>query len=234
MDGTETERVRPLPAGLGTPVPSASGMIEPRQGAFVPPSLPSVVPTAPGKLKPNGKGAGSVKRRELERSAIQLRKAGASYEQIGQQLKVTTTEAFRAVERAVRRVTRECRTDAEDVRALELERLDTLQMHLWKQVTAQGADAQPPEIVQGAVDKILKIQDRRQKLLGIDGAPPPWREEAKREAESRIAPTLRGASMEELKQLREIVKAAKERRDNAEQASKGTGQGEGGNRAGAA
>lgn len=110
----------------------------------------------------NGRGedrhsARRITAAERRRQALELRKAGATYDRIAQQLGFANRGgAYRAVETALREITAE---PAQDVRQLELERLDALLLGLWPQARKGN---------QGAVDRVLRIMERRAKLLGLD------------------------------------------------------------------
>lgn len=95
--------------------------------------------------------------RERQRKALELRKAGCTYEQIARQIGYRAISAAeKAVKVALARLTRE---PAEELRNLELQRLDSLFLTFWQQ--AKGGN-------QGALDRILRIMERRAKLLGLD------------------------------------------------------------------
>ena len=89
--------------------------------------------------------------------ALTLRKAGASYEAIARQCGYASRSgAYQAVQRELRRTMQE---PAEDVRQLELARLDDLYR------------AMVPKALKGdtwSVDRCLKIMERRALLLGLD------------------------------------------------------------------
>jgi hypothetical protein len=90
------------------------------------------------------------------RKALDYRIAGATYQQIADQLGYSGREgAFRAVDSALRDIPRE---SADRLRALELDRLDKMQATLAKQVSEGHL---------GAVDRWLKIMEHRAKLIGI-------------------------------------------------------------------
>lgn len=89
--------------------------------------------------------------------ALTLRKAGLSYEQIAKQEGFSGKSAARQnVHDAIRDLTRE---PAKDVVLLELERLDTMLLALWKK--AKSGDVR-------AIDSVLRIMERRSAYLGID------------------------------------------------------------------
>lgn len=94
---------------------------------------------------------------ERQRQALELRKAGVSYAVIAEKLGYRSgSGAHAAVGVALKKTLQE---PANDLRTLELERLDILQLAIWQQVR-QGH--------LGAIDRYLKIAERRSKLLGLD------------------------------------------------------------------
>lgn len=105
----------------------------------------------------------SVLAREREVQALELRKAGASYAAIGQALGISAMGAYKAVQRALKRLTKHSEAAAAEVRALELARLDAMLLAIWPQVK-QGH--------LGAIDRALRISQRRAALLGLDAPMP--------------------------------------------------------------
>ena len=97
--------------------------------------------------------------REREQKAVQLRRAGMSYDAIAKSLACTRSAAFKAVGRVFTRLAREAREDAAGLRELEVQRLDALLVAVWP--AAAKGDL-------GAVDRALRIAERRAKLLGLD------------------------------------------------------------------
>jgi hypothetical protein len=106
---------------------------------------------------------------QRRKDAVELRKAGATFQQIGDQLGITKQAAFKTVTIALKAINDEIREQADVIRSLEIERLDKLWFVMYKQAV-QGN--------QGAVDRCLKISERRAKLLGMD-APAESRDEVK-------------------------------------------------------
>jgi hypothetical protein len=91
------------------------------------------------------------------RKALEMRKAGATYAEIATQLGFADRSAARkSVHSAIDDVTRE---PAREVITLELERLDTLLLGVWTR--ARNGDVQ-------AIDRALRIMERRSAYLGID------------------------------------------------------------------
>ena len=94
---------------------------------------------------------------ERQRQALELRKAGASYDSIAKELGYRDRSgAYRAVAVALLKTLQE---PAAEVRQLELERLDKMLLGLWRPATSGH---------EGAVDRVLRIMARRAALLGLD------------------------------------------------------------------
>lgn len=93
---------------------------------------------------------------EKQRQALEYRKLGLTYAQIGEKLSMTAQGAFNAIESALKRVLRE---PAESVRSIELERLDAMFIPVYG--NACRGDLQ-------AIATAITIMGRRAKLLGLD------------------------------------------------------------------
>lgn len=99
----------------------------------------------------------AVKTVEKKIKALELRKAGANYQSIADALGYKgPSGAFKAVQSGLRAVLKE---PAEELRTLELERLDGILMAIYP--LARGGD-------NAAIDRCLKIMERRSRLLGLD------------------------------------------------------------------
>lgn len=112
------------------------------------PTDPFVIPDDPSKV-PNGIRA---------QMAFELRKAGASYELIAEKLGYASAKS---AENSIRStLNRKYKPeDVEEVVSMELARLDALQLVAWRR--AKEGDL-------SAIDRILKIMERRAKYLGLD------------------------------------------------------------------
>lgn len=89
--------------------------------------------------------------------ALELRKAGVSYQRIAETLGYKDASgAWRAVKSALKKTLQE---PAAELRTLEVERLDAMLSAIWASVK-QGQ--------YGAQDRALKIMERRARLLGLD------------------------------------------------------------------
>jgi transposase-like protein len=94
---------------------------------------------------------------ERRRIALELRKEGAGYQAIARQLGLHGPgSAYKIVQAALKATYRE---PADEVRKLELARLDRLMLALWERARAGEASA---------TDRVLKIMERRSRYLGLD------------------------------------------------------------------
>lgn len=91
--------------------------------------------------------------------ALELRIAGLSYRQIGQQLGISYQTAFRDVNTTLAELDALTKRRAERLRDLELRRLDKMTVAL--QEKARSGDEK-------AIRVLVLIMDRRAKLTGID------------------------------------------------------------------
>lgn len=96
---------------------------------------------------------------EKRQKAIDLRRKGYSYREIAAEIGATHGYCYKLVSQALKRIREETNEIAEDARQLELDRLDKLWMHAYQAVEAGDI---------GAIDKAVKVMDRRSKLLGLD------------------------------------------------------------------
>lgn len=94
--------------------------------------------------------------------ALQMRLAGASWDMIADRLEYAgKAAACKDVTRALAAARAEVTESAEQLRQMEVLRLDRLQAGLW--TAACSGDTR-------AVDTALRVIDRRIKLMGLDGA----------------------------------------------------------------
>jgi len=89
----------------------------------------------------------------------ELRKSGLAYDQIAKRLGVSKGTVSKDLTKALGELLANNVEGAEEVRALELERLDVALAAIWPKVK-KG--------LLGAVDRLVSIQARRAKLLGLD------------------------------------------------------------------
>lgn len=106
-------------------------------------------------------------------TAVRLRLMGLSYEAIGDRLGICKSAAHKRVKTALQEMVVELDESTEELRQLELERLDRMQLALW------------PAALRGdvsAVNAIMRIMGRRAALTGIDV---PLEIDWRREAEAK-------------------------------------------------
>lgn len=120
--------------------------------------------------------------------ALALRVAGATFEQIAntplsaddpRPLYSSRQRAHEAVNKALRELAAEAEGKSKELRTLELQRLESMQVSLWpatrptRAVKCENPDCGWTlyrEVDQGAVDRVLKIMERRSKYEGLDAA----------------------------------------------------------------
>ena len=107
-------------------------------------------------MKTDQRSATAAERRQ---QCFALRLTGCTYQAIADQVGVSRQACHGLVKRELVRLTLETEKDASELRALELERLDSLTQACWEK--ALGGDL-------GAVDRLLKISERRARFLGLD------------------------------------------------------------------
>ncbi|WP_461152340.1 hypothetical protein [Saccharopolyspora tripterygii] len=118
---------------------------------------PKVVTTManPASSPASPQNVANTQRRER---ALQLRLSGATFQQIADELGYTDkTAAYKSIRHALDRIGRE---EAQELFDLDLARLDRLLMAVW------------PQAMKGdlfAVDRALKIMERRARMVGYDG-----------------------------------------------------------------
>ena len=103
------------------------------------------------------RSARTVNAEQSRAKALALRIRGATYAQIGEQLKVTTTAAHRYVRDGLAELNKVKLENAEEYRELELAKLDRFEAKL-----------NSGDLDLAAVGMLLKISERRCRLLGID------------------------------------------------------------------
>ena len=107
--------------------------------------------TAPAK-------ASAVARRE---KALELRAKGMSIRAIADKLGVSKTQVQRDIEKELQAAAEERKKIAGLIIDLELTKLDELEQEAWKHIAAGELSA---------IDRCLRIMERRAKLLGLDAA----------------------------------------------------------------
>lgn len=119
----------------------------------------------------------SLVAQERRIQALELRKARYSYRRIAKALDVDVHTAYDDVQAELKRLRLESQEQAEELRTLEVEALDDLHRSLWHRaqgyrLEGEGRDATRVPLdardQDSAVDRVVKISERRAKLLGLD------------------------------------------------------------------
>lgn len=101
----------------------------------------------------------AVDARTKERQVLELRRAGATYTQIGEQIGISESAAARYVRRAYERLCAETSETTAEMRQIETERLDAMLLSIWPRV-------RKGELI--AIDRALSIHSARSKLYGLE------------------------------------------------------------------
>lgn len=109
--------------------------------------------------KPNSKKARDTKSASGRAKAMEFRKAGYQYREISDALGVPISTVGRWVKEGMDQWRKQAAKYAEDIVLMEEKRLDRMLAGVWSRAKA-GDDA--------AVDRVIKIMERRAKLLGLD------------------------------------------------------------------
>lgn len=111
---------------------------------------------------------------DMDSRCWELRKAGLNYDQISKALECSKSRAWNGVQRSLDRLNTKFAEDNRDVFRIEIERLDAMLSQIWPQTMARdvpredgnGTVRVPPSM--DAVDRVLKIMDRKAKMMGLD------------------------------------------------------------------
>lgn len=136
------------------------------------------------KRRPNSTSPKAVKSAILRKEALALRLEGHSLLAIGEKLGISLPYAHRVVSKALRDIPN---GEAEELRTLELTRLDGLQLEVMEvlrrfhpyvhagqivmvkdDTTGNSYPLADDSLILSSVDRLLKIQERRAKLVGLD------------------------------------------------------------------
>ena len=95
--------------------------------------------------------------RERTIRCLELRKAGATFQQIGDELGITRQGAHKAAKRGMQELINKTPETAAETRAVQLLRIDALLLGVWDRAR-KGDDA--------AIDRVLRLEEFRAKLTG--------------------------------------------------------------------
>lgn len=130
-----------------------------------------------GGMRPRSRTAGpTVRATERTVEALELRKAGLSYRQIGERLGISAAAAHKLVSKALGELSERARDVAQETLALELERLDAMTALLWEELAklkaleASQEGARPLSRTLAVVDRLIRLTEVRARLLRLDTA----------------------------------------------------------------
>jgi predicted transcriptional regulator len=106
-----------------------------------------------------GKPKTAEERAELSAKAFELRKAGVSYGKIARQLNVSAATVHKYIQAQIQAYQEEAREAHKSIVTMELSRLDDMVLGVWSKARAGEYKA---------IDAMIKIMERRSKLLGLD------------------------------------------------------------------
>lgn len=93
--------------------------------------------------------------------AVELRKLGFTYQKIADQMGISRTAAHKLVTKALIDIRERTNESTEELRTLELIRLDEYQLRVAQEIQKSGKPLP-------AIDRALRIMERRAKILGLD------------------------------------------------------------------
>ena len=97
--------------------------------------------------------------RTVASNILRLRKMGYDAQRISDELDIPLDRVSNIIKSALKKLTKEMKGAAEEIRCLELSRLDEMQTAIWQ-------DCMDGKLT--AIDRVLKIMERRSKLVGLD------------------------------------------------------------------
>lgn len=107
----------------------------------------------------NKNPAAKARKLNAQQHALELRRAGHGYQSIADHLGCSLAAAHGYVKDAMAEAKAQIDADATELKSEELSRLDGMLIGLWD--AAKMGDY-------AAIDRVLKIMERRSKLLGLD------------------------------------------------------------------
>jgi hypothetical protein len=123
--------------------------------------------------QPTGQDVLMIEKRVV---ALKLRASGLTYRAIAAEMQQTLSYAYQLVHDGLEEIRSAATEDATEARAIEVERLDALTVSLNAKLQAQRLEVTAPDGVQSfvpnpdeaTVTALLRVMERRAKLLGLD------------------------------------------------------------------
>lgn len=108
---------------------------------------------------------------ERQNQAVAMRRSGGSLRAIAAKLGISHEQVRKDIQVVMAEVIAEAKDNAAELRALEIEHLEELRLRMMTLLDEEKAITDPIEkrkIKLGTVDRLVRISERRAKLLGID------------------------------------------------------------------
>ncbi len=126
----------------------------------------------PGGGGDHSSRAATLAARERERNVVELCLRGATFEQIGRQLNMDRSTAYKAWDRALKRLPK---ADVEALRKAQSERLQRMRGKVWTEIAGRADPRDPtkvvapsPELLNDLIGTALRIEAREAALHGLD------------------------------------------------------------------
>ncbi len=110
-------------------------------------------------MNPRTQNTATLRTAERKHKAIELRRAGATYDQIAREIGVSRTRAHQYIKSEMLKLDAEMEEEAKVLRQLDLQRLDRLMSALWAKAI-NGSNT--------SIDRCLKIIERRARIAGYE------------------------------------------------------------------
>lgn len=107
----------------------------------------------------NKNSAARARALDAQVKALELRRMGKGYVEIGAALGIGKSQAHRLVQAGLEDARAQVEGSASELKAEEVSRLDAMLAGLWPEARKGHL---------GAIDRVLRIMERRSKLLGLD------------------------------------------------------------------
>lgn len=106
------------------------------------------------------------------KSSLELRLAGLKFREIAEQTGLSISGAHAQVAKALEETRKDIAEKADELRALLLLQLDEMHRAWWPLAIGEEAEGNPVAPNKHALDRILRIMDRKMILLGLKDAAP--------------------------------------------------------------
>lgn len=103
--------------------------------------------------------AAKARKLDQQAKAMELRRMGYGYQKIADQLDCSVSTAYGYIKEALTETKQQIEGDALELKAEEISRLDGMLQGIWQEARKGNY---------GSIDRVLKIMERRARMLGLD------------------------------------------------------------------